>query len=72
MTETLPRLGRSNPIQALISVDFPAPFGPTKPVIVPGAIARSIPFKASAPRPYRFATSLADSATVVNTERCKR
>jgi hypothetical protein len=41
-----PRVGRSKPIQVLISVDFPAPFGPTSAVIDPSGMSRSKPLTA--------------------------
>jgi|GEM_PF-5469827 len=40
MIRTLPPVRPSNPIQLRMSVDLPAPFGPTNAVMVPGAIAR--------------------------------
>jgi hypothetical protein len=36
LTVTEPLVGSSRPRTILIVVDFPAPFGPRKPVTVPG------------------------------------
>ena len=43
---TVPEDFLTNPARMLIRVDFPAPFGPNNPKIVPLGISRSIPDKA--------------------------
>lgn len=37
---TVPGIGRSSPMRMRMVVDWPAPFGPRKPVTVPGAIVK--------------------------------
>ena len=43
LTMTLPAVGRSSPMIMRMVVDFPAPFGPRKPVTVPGRTVNEMP-----------------------------
>jgi len=45
----LPLVGWINVVNSLITVDFPAPFGPRKPKICPSSTSRSIPSTAFIP-----------------------
>lgn len=45
----VPAPGRVKPVIVWISVDFPAPFGPTMPTNSPGATVRLTPFTAFRP-----------------------
>jgi len=45
----LPLVGWINVVSSLITVDFPAPFGPKKPKICPSFTSRSIPSTAFIP-----------------------
>jgi hypothetical protein len=53
----VPDVGRSNVVSILMVVDFPAPFGPRNPKVVPCATENEIPFTASKP-PKRLLRSL--------------
>ena len=53
MTVTYPLVGRSKPTKPRISVDLPAPFGPTSAVIEPAGIARYTFRSASVRLPQR-------------------
>ena len=44
---TRPAVLLTNPARMLISVDLPAPFGPSRPKIDPRGTTRSTPFSAS-------------------------
>src|SRR5215471_14033654 len=60
LTLTRPAVGSSRPAIIRIVVDLPAPFGPRKPVTIPGRTAKSRPSTASF-SPYRlliFSTSI--------------
>src|SRR3990172_5404507 len=46
MMRTLPVLARARPARMLISVVFPAPFGPSRPKNSPSSISRSMPASA--------------------------
>jgi len=48
-TEILPLVGWIYVVSSLITVDFPAPFGPRKPKICPSSTSRSIPSTAFIP-----------------------
>ena len=43
----VPEVGRSSPNSMRIVVDFPAPFGPRKPVTTPGCTVNDSPSTAS-------------------------
>jgi hypothetical protein len=43
LTATDPDVGRSNPTIIRMVVDFPAPFGPRKPVTIPGRTVNDTP-----------------------------
>src|SRR5439155_14075661 len=65
-TRTRPALGRSNPTPALISVDLPAPFGPTSAVMLPRGTATSTSLSAHRRRrPYRLPTPRASNPSAV-------
>src|SRR6202451_3525193 len=53
LTRTVPLVGRSSPAIIRIVVDFPAPFGPRKPVTTPGSTTKLSPSTAVL-SPYRF------------------
>ena len=55
-TRTRPAVGSSSPAIIRIVVDFPAPFGPRKPVTMPGRTVTVSPSTASV-RPYRLVTA---------------
>src|SRR5436190_2130906 len=61
-TATEPSVGRSNPTHALMSVDLPAPFGPTSAVIEPTGTSRSTDRSAQTREPYRLPSPCASSA----------
>src|SRR2546430_16629779 len=61
-TATEPSVGRSNPTHALMSVDLPAPFGPTSAVIEPTGTSRSTDRSAQTRAPYRLPSPCASSA----------
>jgi hypothetical protein len=42
-TTTRPEVGSSTPVRTLRVVDFPAPFGPTKPTNSPGSMRKLTP-----------------------------
>ena len=46
-TVALPLVGLISPSRSLMSVDFPEPFGPTKPMTPGSLISRSSPFTAT-------------------------
>ena len=53
---TVPLVGRTSPQAIFTSVDFPAPFGPSRPTSSPSPTVRSTPLSASL-APYRFRRS---------------
>src|SRR5690606_23432185 len=57
-SSTRPAVGRRNPTSRLIKVDFPAPFGPSRPTSSPARISTVTRSRASA-SPYRRVTSTA-------------
>ena len=63
-TAVLPAVGRTSPRIARIVVDFPAPFGPRKPVTVPGETVneRSSTARVEPYRLVRPSTSITDYA----------
>src|ERR1041384_5509778 len=56
ITRPSPRDGRCNPRRIRIAVDFPAPFGPRNPKMLPGGTASERPASALV-LPYNFQTS---------------
>jgi len=57
--EKVPESGRSMPLNMRRSVDFPAPFGPTRATFSPRRIWKLMPRMASTPPGYRYRTSRA-------------
>src|SRR5689334_15891723 len=53
-TETRPRVGLSCPLAMRRSVDLPAPFAPTKPVIPP--VSSSVTWLSASTEPYHLET----------------
>src|SRR6476659_10646920 len=57
-----PPVGCAKPAVQWISVDLPAPFGPSRPKSSPGAMSSETPRRASTPVAYRFSKSSTSSA----------
>ena len=57
-----PEVGIARPVAQWIRVDFPAPFGPSRPKKLPSGISSETPFRASTPVGYRLTSSSTRSA----------
>src|SRR5438094_1728083 len=61
-TRMSPEVGWASPVAQWISVDFPAPLGPSSPKNSPASMSSETPRRASVPVSYRLTSSSTASA----------
>src|SRR3954452_2154272 len=71
-SRALPPVGLTVLVSMPITVDLPAPLGPSRPNTSPAATSKSIPFTASTPPRYVFSRPLTSIAGTSTTTSCVR